>query len=197
MNFYKKHKLKLKNIKNIIQLISNKIIIVINSDYNKCSMNNNFIYICKILKEISKKTIISVDINMKENIDFHDYVFNNDIFLFFNDSLIDSKFEELMNLYPENIFVILTRNIVNFNYNNFTNLIIVVENINVLEISFLFKNKIFNDPNFVIYSANLFNSKNNILIIYNKRINNKIICELLMSASKNLLNVTFINTKKI
>jgi hypothetical protein len=196
MNFYKKHKLKLTNIKNIIQLISNKIIIVINSDYNKYKFNNNFIYICKILKKFSKKTIISVDINMKKDIDFHDYVFNNDIFLFYNDSLIYSKFEELMNLYPKNIFVILTRNIGNFNYNNFTNLIILVENINVSEKSFLFRNKIFNNHNLVIYSGNLFKSKNNILIIYNKRINNKIICELLISASKDLFNVTFINTKK-
>lgn len=196
MNFYKKHKLKLTNIKNIIQLISNKIIIVIDSDYNKYKFNNNFIYICKILKKFSKKTIISVDINMKRDIDFHDYVFNNDIFLFYNDSLIYSKFEELMNLYPKNIFVILTTNIGNFNYNNFTNLIILVENINISEKSFLFRNKIFNNHNLVIYSGNLFKSKNNILIIYNKRINNKILCELLISASKDLFNVTFINTKK-
>jgi hypothetical protein len=195
LNFFKKHKLISNNIKNKIQLILNKKIIVINSDYNKYYMNNNFIYICKILQNFRKKAIISIDIDKKIDIDFHGYVYNNDIFLWFHDSLFESKFEELMNLYPENVFVLLTKNINNLNYKIFNNLIILVENINFSEISFSIRNKIFNNPNFVIYSANLFNNKNNILIIYNKKANGKIIYELLMSASKDLFNVTFIDTK--
>ena len=134
IKMYKERKYLLKKIIYAINKLSNNKIILINYKYN-----NNLIYltIYKLIKEYNKKIFISIDINnITSIIDYNQYyIYNNDIFIGFNDLLFDMKLYDLINLFPNNRFLIFinttfinTTYMKNYNLEKYNNLIIINQN---------------------------------------------------------------------
>ena len=121
IKLYKNNKYVLKMINNKINELSNNKIIIIN--YNNTNSTNSQIY--KLFKDNSNKKLITIDISSKINIhNFNKYyVYDRDIFLGFNNLILNQKLYELIKLFPHNKFIIFINRIdikdLNFiKYNN-------------------------------------------------------------------------------
>lgn len=125
IKLYKNNKYVLKAINTKINELSNNKIIIIN--YNNTNSTNCQIY--RLFKKISNKKLISIDISSKINIhNFNKYyIFDRDIFLGFNNLILEKKLYELIKLFPHNKFIIFINrtDFENLNFRKYNNLKII------------------------------------------------------------------------
>ena len=213
-NFDKNKSWILNKIKNTINKLSNKKIIIFNKSFKE-NLNNNLVYltIFKFLGIITKKKIIYIDANIDRNVnDIMKFVFPDDILVGIDDVFFQPKFNSLVKNCPKNKIVLFIQNIQNitFNYkdlalNNHPDHSVFSMNLNSYE---LFQKKLnykelYYIPDYIINWSNFFNYKinfvknNNTLILIENSTNEmnenkikKMVSKYISNITYNIINIT-------
>jgi hypothetical protein len=169
------------NINYLVNEISDNKIIIFNSPFT--NLFEKYIIqtsIYRLLSEKYNKKILSVNMNNIGQInDILNYIFPNDILIGLDDIIFNSRFNSIVNGYPNNRIIIFCQNInksiIDSNINLKNNSNIIVYSFNDKSYKLLKKitknEQLFFYPNFIIYLANFFNyknslSNNSILIVF-------------------------------
>ena len=161
-----------KNINYLVTEILHNKIIIFNSPFNNLFEKYFFqSSIYKLLSEKYNKNIISVNMNNIGQInDILNFIFPNDILIGLDDIIFNSRFNSIINSYPDNKIIIFCQNInesivdSNINLTNNSNIIVYSFDNKCYELlkNIVNKEKLFFYPNFILHLSNFFNYKNSL-----------------------------------